>query len=107
MIGGDTAAGLCSAGNGGRAPKKSLGETTGWPIALRAAGAVIVVAPVWLRDEFRGLTVLTLGLMVRIFSCVTPRGGSTGGATGTSASIGTTALLGARLPPLAPFPLAP
>src|SRR5262249_43435168 len=79
--------------------------------ALRAVGAVFVVVPVWLRDKFRGLTVLTLGLMVGIFCCVTPRGGSTGGATGASASVGTTALLGAGFAlapfPLPPFPLAP
>src|SRR5262249_41142957 len=82
----------------------------GWPTALRAVGAVIAVAPAWLRDKFRGL-VFTLGLMVRICCSVTPRGGSTGGATSISASIGTWGLFGAGFAlapfPLAPFPLAP
>src|SRR5262245_45713404 len=74
-IGGDTASRLCSAGNGGCAPEKFLGETTGWPIAFRAVGAVIVIAPAWLRDEFPGLADFTLGLMARICCCVTARGG--------------------------------
>src|SRR5262245_56418838 len=41
--------------------------------------------------------------MLRICCCVTPRGGSTGGATGASALIGASALLGAGLARLAPF----
>src|ERR1700740_159920 len=47
IIGGDTAPDLCSAGNGGCAPGKFLGEgeTTGWPIALRAVGGVIGLTP--------------------------------------------------------------
>jgi hypothetical protein len=106
-IGGDTAPGPCSAGNG-CAPGKFLGEgeTTGWPIALRAVGAVIGVRPAGLRDEIPGFVVFALGL-IRICCCVTPRGGSTGGATAASASIGTLALLGAGFVPLAPVPLAP
>jgi hypothetical protein len=108
IIGGDTAPDLCSAGNGGCAPGKFLGEgeTTGWPIALRAVGAVIGIRPAGLRDEIPGFVVFTLGL-IRICCCVTPCGGSTGGATATSASIGTLALLGAGFVPLGPVPLAP
>src|SRR6516162_2094201 len=75
---------------------------TGWPIALRRVGAVIVGAPAWLRDKIPGF-VFPLGFMLRICCCVTPRGGSTGGATGASALIGASALHGAGLTPLAPF----
>src|SRR5262249_55450149 len=107
MIGGDTAPGLCGTSDGGCAPAKFFGETTGWPIALRAVGGGIVVAPAWLGDGFPGLADFTLGLMIRICCCVTPRGGSTGGATAASASIGTSALLGAGRASLAPFPPAP
>src|SRR5262249_20365231 len=89
---------------GGCTPGRFFGETTGWPIALRRVGAVIVGAPAaWLRDKIPGLAVFTLGLMLRICCCATPRGGSTGGATGASALIGASALLGAGLARLAPF----
>src|SRR5260370_14772971 len=102
-IAGDTPPGLCSAGTGGCAPTKFRGETTGCPIALRAVGAVL--APAWPRDEFVGITIFTLGLLVRICCC--PCGSSTGGATAVSASIGTVALLGAGFAPLTPFPRPP
>src|SRR5262249_37855307 len=89
---------------GGCTPGRFFGETTGWPIALRRVGAVIVGAPAaWLRDKIPGLAVFTLGLMLRICCCATPRGGSTGGTTGASALIGASALLGAGLARLAPF----
>src|SRR6516164_7510196 len=112
-IGGDTAPGVRNAGNtDGSAPAKFFGKMTVWPIALRKVGAVIVGALAWLRDKIPGLAVFTLGLMLRICCCVTPRGGSTGGATGASELIGASAFLGVGLAPLAsflpvPFPLPP
>ena len=59
---------------------KFLGETTGWPIALRAVGAVL--APGWPRDEFVGITIFTLGLMVRI--CCAARAAAAPGARRSS-----------------------
>jgi hypothetical protein len=107
----DPAPSLCIVNTGGCAPVKLFDETTGWPIALRAVGAAVIIAPAWLRDAFPRLMVFKLGLMVRVCCCGPPCRGSTGGATTGSALIGTSALLGAgfarALFPLRPFPLAP
>src|SRR6516165_2016277 len=105
-MGGDIAPDARNAGNTVDCePTKFFGGTTGWPIALRVVGAVLVLTPVWPGGALTRF--FALGLIIRTGCCSTPRRGNTGGATVSPASIGTFALLDTGFVPLTPFPLAP